>query len=302
MSADIAFSRRALGSALEERVRRFRRSVLGRAIFSRLGFTGLTLMIAVAAIAVAGPAFARHSEFELVAAPYQLPSAGYALGTDYIGRDALSRFLLGGRVLLAAATCATVLAVGTGIVFGLVAGYWRGRAPDLIIVGLADLLISFPPIILALVVIAGVGSSTAIIVIVIAAVQAPRVVRLVRAASVDIVTNEYVEAAVMRGEGLVHLLFREILPNIWPPVIADLGIRFSICTIIFASLSFLGLGPPPPTADWGVMIGENKAGLLIQPWVVLVPAIAIITFTVGVNIVGDAISQAFGRSSAGTEF
>ena len=265
---------------------------------SRTGVVGLCLTTGIVAIAVLGPLVAPHSQSAIVSGPYQGPSASYPLGTDSIGRDALSRFLLGGRLLLGGAVAATILAYGVGTVFGLAAGYMRGRVVDFVVVGLADLIISFPALILALIVISGVGTATPVAVGVIAVIMAPQIARFVRAATVDVTSNDYVEAAMMRGEGLRYLLFREILPNIWHPLLADIGIRFAVAISILASLSYLGLGPPPPTADWGVMIGENTEGLLIQPWVVVIPAVAIILSTVGVNLAGDAVSQRLGRSRA----
>ena len=177
----------------------------------------------------------------------------------------------------------------------MAAGYRRGLV-DLTTVGVADLVLSFPPIVLVLVLLAAVGPRLSTIVVGIAVIHLPRVVRIARSVAIEVAAREFVEAAVARGESIVSVLWRDILPNVWTPILADFGIRLTGSVILFSSLSYLGLGQPPPAADWGLMISENRAALLIQPWVVVVPALTIALLAIGVNLMADAVAHGLGRS------
>jgi len=157
-------------------------------------------------------------------------------------------------------------------------------------------VISFPPIVLVLLLVAGAGTGLAIVTVAIAAVHCPRVVRIVRAVTLDVGTREFVEAALARGERMRSILRRDILPNILTPVLADFGIRLAGSVILFASLSYLGFGQAPPASDWGLMISENQAGLLVQPWVIVAPAVAIALLTISVNLISDSIARSVGRT------
>jgi peptide/nickel transport system permease protein len=275
---------------------RLRASLLIRgSLSSRSGIAGVVLLALLLALALLGPLFAPYSTTQVVGLPLDGPTGAHPFGTDSLGRDALSRFLAGGRTLLAVAFLATALAYVVGISVGMAAGYRKGGV-DLAMVGVVDLVISFPPIVLVLLLVAGAGTGLAIVTLAIAAVHAPRVVRVVRAVTLDVSTQEFVEAAVARGERVASILWRDVLPNIWTPVLADFGIRLSGSVILFASLSYLGLGPSPPAADWGLMISENRAGLIVQPWVVVPPAVAIALLTVAVNLAADAVARSVGRT------
>jgi peptide/nickel transport system permease protein len=262
---------------------------------SSAGKLGLALVLLIALLVVIGPHVAPSSPSEIVGTPFVKPTGSHLLGTDFLGRDGLSRFLVGGGVLVVGALLATGLAYLVGIPIGMAAGYLRGGV-DLLAVGVSDLVISFPPIVFILVLLAGAGSGLAIVIVAIAAVYVPRIVRIVRSVTMEIATREFVEAAVARGERVPTILWRDILPNIWTPVLADFGIRLTGAVIVVSSLSYLGLGPPPPAANWGLMISENRLGALTQPWVVVVPAITIGIFAIGVNLVADAVARSVGRS------
>jgi peptide/nickel transport system permease protein len=265
---------------------------------SSVGRIGLVLVVMVVLLAIIGPFLAPHSPSEIVGPPFAKASSSEPLGTDFLGRDGLSRFLVGGGTLLVGALLATVLAYLIGIPIGMAAGYRRG-AVDLATVGLSDLIIAFPPIVFILVLLAGAGSGLGIVVIAIAAVYVPRIVRIVRAVTMEISTREFVEAAVARGESTRSILWHDILRNVWTPVLADFGIRLTGAVIVVSSISYLGLGPPPPAANWGLMISENRLGTLTQPWVIVVPAVAIAVFAIGVNLVADAVARSLGRSIDG---
>jgi peptide/nickel transport system permease protein len=265
---------------------------------SSSGRLGFVLIVMVTLLVIIGPHVAPKSPSEIVGPPFVKPSASAPLGTDFLGRDGLSRFLVGGGTLVVGALLATALAYLVGIPVGMAAGYLRGGV-DLATVGVSDLIISFPPIVFILVLLAGAGSGLAIVIIAIAAVYVPRIARIVRAVTMELSTREFVEAAVARGEGLISILGRDILPNIWIPVLADFGIRLTGAVIVVSSISYLGLGPPPPAANWGLMISENRLGALTQPWVVVVPALTIAIFAIGVNLVADAVARSVGRSIVG---
>jgi peptide/nickel transport system permease protein len=264
------------------------------------GRVGIVLFALLVALAVFGPLFAPYSPTAVPTGSTALegPTQAHVLGTDTLGRDVLSRFLWGGRTLLVVAVVATVLAYLVGIFLGMAAGYRKGPV-DLATVAVVDLIISFPPIVLVLLLVAGAGSGLAIVTLAIAAVHVPRVVRIVRAVTLDVSTQEFVEAAISRGERFLSILWRDILPNIWTPVLADFGIRLSGSVILFASLSYLGFGPAPPAADWGLMISENRAAVLVEPIVIVAPAVAIALLTISVNLAADAIARSVGRSLVG---
>jgi peptide/nickel transport system permease protein len=260
---------------------------------ARVGLGATVLMLAIAFL---GPLVSPHDPTEVVAVPFAKPGNGLLLGADFLGRDAFSRFLHGGATVVLVAVLATGLAYAVGIALGMSAGLARG-AVDASTLAVADVLVAFPPVILVLMLVAGAGSSTAVAIIAISLVHIPRIVRIVRTVTREIAAREYVEAAIANGERVGYVLRREILPNIWTPVMADFGLRVTGSIVVYASLSFLGLGQNPPASNWGLMISENRIGLLRQPAVVLAPAIAIAVLSIGVNLVADAIARNVGRSS-----
>lgn len=257
---------------------------------------GLAMTLLMVAIAFVGPLVSPHGAAEVVGIPFTTPGDGHVLGTDNLGRDALSRFLHGGSTVIVVAFAATGLAYLVGIALGMLAGL-RGGSLDLGTVAVMDVAVSFPPVILVLMLVAGAGSGVLVATIAIALVHIPRIVRIVRAVTREVTAREYVEAAIASGERTSYVLVKEILPNVWTPVMADFGLRVTGSIILYASLSFLGLGQAPPAADWGLLISENRIGLLRQPWVVIAPAAAIAVLSIGVNLVADAVARAAGRSA-----
>jgi peptide/nickel transport system permease protein len=270
-------------------------ALLRRAWSSPSGKIGLVLIVSIAALAILGPFVAPSSPTETVTTPFQGVSADHWFGTDFLGRDAFSRFLAGGRSILLLATGATVLTYLIGVPVGLLIGF-RRRWLDFVTVGFIDILISFPPLIFALIMFALTGPQTWVVVAAIAATAAPRVVRVVRSVTIEIVTLEYVESAIARGESTSALLRRELLPNLWTPIVADFGIRLTGAFLLASALGYLGFGLTPPTPNWGVMLSENRLGLTFAPLTVLAPAFAIALFSVGVNLFSDAMARALGRS------
>lgn len=259
------------------------------------GRIGLALILLVALVVVIGPLVAPHATTETVGLPFEGPSTDRPLGTDFLGRDALSRFLSGGASILLVSALAMLLAYLVGTTIGMIAAYKRSWT-DLAFVGATDVLLSFPPIVFVLVLLAYVGPKTWLVVVGLAITQAPRVARVSRAATLDLVGMEYIEAAYSRGETTLAIIRREVLPNIASPLLVDVGVRFTATIILAASISFLGLGPQPPAADWGLMISENRSGITAAPLLILAPTIALAVLTIGVNLVVDAFARTVGRS------
>ena len=259
------------------------------------GRVGLALGAFVILVALIGPFFAPYGPSELVGAPYQPPSSEFKLGTDFLGRDVLSRVLWGGRTVIGLAGAATLLAYLIGTPVGLVAGISRSRV-DPLLMRTVDILLAFPPIILLLVLATGLGPSSWVLVVGVACTHVPGIARIARTATLETSVRGYVEAATARGERTSFILRREILPNIASPILADVGIRLTGSILLVAAVNFLGLGLQPPTADWALMISENRGGLTIQPWAAGVPIALIAMLTIAVNLVADAFARGMGQS------
>jgi ABC-type dipeptide/oligopeptide/nickel transport system permease subunit len=262
------------------------------------GLVGLLLLALVLGLALLGPFFAPHEPDLPVGIPLTGPAEGRVLGTDFLGRDVLSRVLWGGRSVLALAGAATLLAYLAGGATGLIAGYRRGLTDGVLMRGV-DVMLSVPALIFLLVLVTGAGTSAAVLVAGVALVQAPLVARVVRTATLEQAVKGFVEAAEARGESTLAIVRRELLPNIAGPLFADVGLRFTYSIILVASVNFLGLGLQPPAADWALIISENRSGLDLNPYAILAPALLIAVLTIAVNLVGDAIARGLGRSSVG---
>jgi peptide/nickel transport system permease protein len=256
---------------------------------------GLVVACLILLIALIGPLFAPHSPAESINYPFAGPSSQAVLGTDVIGRDVLSRVLYGGRTLLLLSLTATLIAYCVGLTIGLTAGYVRSL--DGILMRAVDVILAFPALLFLLVLATGAPHSEAALVLGVATVHLPGIARIVRTATLEVSVKGYVEAAVIRGERTASVLWHEVMPNIMSPVLADVGLRFSGSILLIASVNFLGLGLKPPAADWALMISENRVGITLQPWVILVPALLLAALTISVNLIADAIAQSMGRSA-----
>ena len=259
----------------------------------RLGRTriGVAIVGLIVAIAVFGPLVAPYSPTEFVAAPNAGPSADAIFGADALGRDVLSRFLHGGLSVLWMAAAATLIGVGLGVVIGLIAAYSRNWTDDVLMRG-SDVVLAFPQIILALLAVSAIGPKLWLIVLVVAVTHAPRVARVIRGAAQEVVERDFVKAAEAVGESRWRIVFGEVLPNVTSPLLVELGLRMTYSIGLVAAVSFLGFGLQPPTADWGLMINENRLSITVQPWAVLLPVAAIGLLTVGTNLVTDGVARA----------
>ena len=267
-----------------------------RVLTTRSGAVGFTILVFVFAVAILGPTFAPHGIATPIGAPGQTPSSAAPLGTDYLGRDVLSRLLNGGRSVIWIAGVATLLAYLIGIAIGLAAGYIRSIVDPLLMRGV-DVLLAFPALLVLLLLVGGLGPHVGVLIVGVALVQLPGIARIVRTATLEMSTRGFVEAAEARGESTPSLLTREILPNIAPIILADFGIRFGYSIILIASVNYLGLGLAPPAADWGLMMSENQQFIAVNVWAVLAPAIMLALLTIGVNLVADAYVRTLGRST-----
>jgi peptide/nickel transport system permease protein len=257
---------------------------------SRSAMVGVGMVLFWIFVAVAAPLISPYSPTELVAQRLQLPSTEHWLGTDNLGRDVLSRLIWGSRTVLLLAPASVLLGISMGAPLGLASGYLGGTI-DTVIMRVGDILLSFPTLLIYILIIATFGSSAIVVVISIAIGVVPSVTRIVRSLVMDERTRDYVSAARLRGEKLWYILGREILPNASGPIIVDTCIRVGYAVMAIGALGFLGLGIPPPTPDWGGMINEGREWIFRQPWMVLAPAAALSSLVIGLNMFADGMRE-----------
>ena len=275
-----------------ERIRRHQwLASVGSAARTPRGVTGLGLAGFVVAVAVIGPLVAPDSPSALQTLPFAKPSGRFLLGADFLGRDVLSRVLAGGWLLLLMAAAATALGIAAGAAAGISAAYLRGR-PDGLIMRTVDVILAFPQLVFALLLLSILGPKLWLIVLAVGLTHAPAVARVLRSATLDISERDFVKVAELQGMRPVTIMAREILPSLSTPLMVEAGLRLTYSIIIMAGLAFLGFGPPPPSPSWGTMINENRAGLALNPWAVIIPALLIALLTIGVNLLTDAVGRA----------
>jgi peptide/nickel transport system permease protein len=219
-----------------------------------------------------------------------MPSATHWLGTDHLGRDLLSRVLWGARTVLAVAPLTVVAATVLGSLLGLYAGYYRGVV-DVVLSRISDIVLSFPAIILYLVIIARFGASAWNIILVLTLTRAPIIFRIVRGLTLELREREYVAAAKMRGESPLHIMVVEILPNARGPLLVDMCLRMGYNTIIIGVLGFLGVGLPPPDPDWGGMVKDTYGMMSVWPHMSIIPSIAISSLVIGFNLLAIGLRE-----------
>lgn len=254
-------------------------------------FMVLAWLVSAVAAPWLAPALPTASDYSALSQP---PGPGHWFGTDQYGRDVLSRVLYGGRYVLMIAPAATAIGLAVGAAIGLTAAYF-GRWVDEAIMRLLDAVMAFPIVILALLALTMLGGSTWNVVLVIGLVFAPLIARTARAAALVEVRREYVQAALIRGEGPFYVLGVEVLPNVRGPLIVEGTIRIGYAVFTSATLGFLGLGVQPPAPDWGLMVAENRTLLTTAPWTVLFPAAAIAFVVIGFSLMADGLRDLEGR-------
>ncbi|HVM83621.1 MAG TPA: ABC transporter permease [Candidatus Binatia bacterium] len=259
---------------------------------SPIGMVGAFLVLFWIAVAILAPWISPHdpNESNMDALVDPSPSAVNWLGTDNQGRDILSRIIWGSRTVLGVAPVAVIIAYAIGCFLGLLAGYYRGWV-DQLINRIADIILSFPAIILYIIVIMRLGPSAFNIVMAVVFIASPQIVRIVRGMTLELREQDYVAAAKMRGESALYIMLAEILPNARGPLIVDACLRMGYTTITIGVLGFLGLGLPPPDPDWGGMVKDTYAMMSIAPLMSLFPAMAISSLVVGFSLLADGIRE-----------
>jgi peptide/nickel transport system permease protein len=263
-------------------VRRSRR--LGPLFWMAIGWMAL-----IFAVAILAPVLPLPSPTDMDMLERRAPfSVDHWLGTDGLGRDELARLIHGARISLVVGLCAPVIGLSIGGALGLLAGYFRGRF-EALVVGSMDVLLAFPPLILALAVTAYLGQSILNLTLILGVLGIPAFMRVARAATLTLSRREFVIAAQALGASHARILFRELLPNVILPLFAFFLLGVAVTIVVEGSLSFLGLGVPPPISSWGSMIGEGRESLDIAPRLAFLPAAAMFLTVLSFNLVGDTL-------------
>ena len=251
---------------------------------------GLGLMILVIGLTIAGPLIAPHTQTEFIDMPNSLNIPGALFGTDYLGQDVWSRFLIGGRSILLLSLSATLLGATAGTFLGLLAAIMKKKT-DEVIMRIFDVILSFPQILLALLLVSMFDASPTLTILAVALSTTPRVGRIIRGAALSVVERDFVQAATALGESRIRILFSEVLPNVTGPLLVEVSLRFTYSIATIASLAFLGFAPDPTAANWGTMIQENSVVIVIQPWGAVWPVCAIAVLTIGTGLCSDGLSR-----------
>jgi peptide/nickel transport system permease protein len=270
--------------------RRLWLATVSAAARTRGGAIGLALAGLVMLIAFIGPFVAPHSPTEFVTRSFTPPSGQFLLGGDNLGRDVLSRTLAGGWVLLLMALAATFLGLVGGTIAGVSAAYTRGFV-DALIMRAADVILAFPMLVFALLLVSIVGPKLWLIVLAVSIAHIPQVARVMHSATLDVSERDYVKYAQLQGVRPSRVIRREIVPNLVSPLMVEAGLRLTYSIVIMAGLAFVGFGQQPPAPSWGTMINENRIGLQSNVWAVAVPVLLISVLTIGASTFTDAIAR-----------
>jgi peptide/nickel transport system permease protein len=254
------------------------------------------IMLLHVVVAVTGPLWAPYAADELlVGDPFERPSRDHLFGTDNFGRDVFSRVVYGERTVLGLSLTAAGLAVIAGSALGLLMAYVRGWIDEIVMRGV-DVVMTIPPLILSLLILGGVGASYPVIIATVAFFFAARVATVIRAAALDVVAEDFVTAARLRGESAASIARRELLPNVAATVLVEFSLRTGYAVLFIAGLSFLGFGSAPPTPDWGLMINEGRQYISSASWLVLAPSLALASLVIALSLFTSGISDALGLS------
>lgn len=252
---------------------------------------GLLIILLYLSMAIFGETMAPYAYTEQnFASILQPPSAPHLFGTDQFGRDILSRVIVGSRSVMILAGAATLLALLLGVIVGVVAGY-AGGLWDEALMRAMDVLLSFPALLLALLIISTLGSALINLIATIAVVFAPGIARVVRSETLRLREQEYIAAARTTGATVYRIVLKHMLPNLVGVIVVEASIYFSYAILVGAGLSFLGLGVQPPSPDWGLQVNEGRSLILTAPWVVVFPSLAISMLVIGVNLLADGLTD-----------
>ena len=265
---------------------RRRQAPLPRALI--VGATIVVLLLIVAALAQAVVPYPFDQMH--VRDRFSPPNLYYLAGTDEYGRDVFSRLLIGSQLSLLLGVVATLISMGIGVPLGMLAGYNRGLV-DEVIMRVLDIMMAFPPIMLVLLILAVTPPSLIKTALAIGILSAPPIGRVTRSDTLNLMSGEFIEAARARGERLYYMLYRELLPNVWPVLMVEASLRVVFAVLLGAVLSFLGFGVQPPAADWGLMISNGRAFVEKAPWISLMPGIAMSITVIGISLLGDGLRE-----------
>jgi peptide/nickel transport system permease protein len=277
-------------AAVSERAQARRETI--RVLIRKPAFIiGILIMVGWIITAVLGEAITPYDPYNDFFPNHQQPSAAHPFGTDRLGRDVLSRVMVGSRDVLIVAPLAAILGVTVGTLLGLIMGYYRGAVDD-VLSRLVEAFLALPVILVSLLALVVLGPSPTVVVAVVGILFAPIVARTVRSAVLSERQLDYVTAAKLRGESGFFILSREIFPNVLPPIVVELTVRFGYAIFTVATLSFLGVGIQPPSADWGLTISDEYTNMISGVWwSTLFPALAIASTVVAINFVADSLQS-----------
>jgi peptide/nickel transport system permease protein len=268
------------------------REILSRTARTPQGALGLAIIGLILLCVALGPLVAPHPpEAMSPLLRYRGPSLAYPFGTDQYGRDVLSRVLYGARSTVLLALVATLVGTLVGAVIGTASAYLGGRA-DEAIMRTVDAVMAIPSLLLALLIVNLLGKSSLNAVLAIGLAFAPGMARITRSVALGVRAQDYVNAAVARGEGARFIVLSEMLPNVVAPVVVETTIRVAFAVMLFATLSFLGLGAQPPASEWGLMVAEARRFMHLNPWMIVWPSAAVALVAVGFNLLGDGLRDA----------
>lgn len=264
-----------------------------RALSNRKVAVGLSILLPILIVSILGESITPHDPLETdVLNRLSGPSSTYLLGTDHLGRDLLSRVIMGGRTSLYLGFTAVGLALLGGVPIGLFAGYKKGLV-DEVLMRLMDIIMTIPGLLLGILVLVTLGQAIENVIIVVGIIYIPRIARVVRSAVLSVSEEPYVKAAVARGESTTYILGREILPNVTAPIVVEGSIRIGYAMLLGTALSFLGLGSGPPFPDWGFMIATARSHMHTSPWFFIWPALALVLTIISTNLIGEGLRDVF---------
>jgi len=262
---------------------------------------GLSILVPTIIITALGKTIAPHDPLQInVADKYAAPGGKHVLGTDNLGRDLLSRVIVGGQSSLLLGFSATAISMTFGVPIGLVAGYTKGRV-DEYLMRLMDIMMSIPVLLLGILILVALPSNLINVIFAIGVVFVPRIARVTRSATLSVSQESYVLAAKSRGESTPYILFKEILPNVMAPIVVEASVRVGYAILIGTSLSFLGLGAGPPNADWGYMIATARNHIYQTPWFLLWPSLALLVTIMATNLLGDGLNDVLNPQTGGDQ-
>ncbi len=273
--------------------------LLKRLLRTPQGAVGLVLVVLVFIVVLFGPLLApRDPEAMSILARYKGPSANFLLGTDQYGRDILSRLLIGARSTVTMAVFATLAGTFAGAFVGTVSAFLGGRA-DEFIMRTIDAIMAIPNLLFALLIVNLLGSSSINALVAVAVAFAPGMARITRSVALAVRKQDYVSAAIARGESSRYIILREMLPNVVAPIVVETTIRVSFAVMLFATLSFLGLGAQPPATEWGLMVSEARQYMHLSAGILIWPSLAIAIVAIGFNLLGDGLRDALNPRTGG---